>query len=111
MAPPQEEGGDEKTERFAQPASIQPTAAMIDAHEVSHLPCRNWCSACVRGRGKSQPHKGIKDHSSEPVPVISMDYGFFVAPSQEISEGVRDTEMLVLVVCVTGARSANGHTR
>ena len=72
----EEVGADEKTERLAQIAPIQPPRAMIDAHEVSHLPYRDWCSACVRGRGKSQPHNGIKDHSSEQVPVISLDYGF-----------------------------------
>ena len=37
VAPPEEEGGDEKTERLAQTAPIQPTQAMIDAHEVSHV--------------------------------------------------------------------------
>ena len=42
-------------------APIWPTRAMSDAHEVSHLPYRDWCSACVRGHGKSQPHS-IKDH-------------------------------------------------
>ena len=96
---PLEEGADEKTERFAQAEWIQTTRSMTDTHGVSHLPYRDWYSACVRERGKSQPHKGIKDHSSEQVPMISMDYGFFGAPDQESSEGVRDTEMPVLVVC------------
>ena len=33
-------------------APVKPTKAMVEDHEVSHLPFRNWCQACVRGRGK-----------------------------------------------------------
>eukprot|EP00974_Lingulodinium_polyedra_P111151 10749961-Lingulodinium_polyedra.AAC.1 len=40
-------------------APIQPTKQMIDDHEVSHLPFRNWCTASVRGRGRSCAHKSI----------------------------------------------------
>ena len=39
------EGADKKTERFAQTSPIQPARAMTDAHEVSHLPYRDCCSA------------------------------------------------------------------
>ena len=30
-------------------APVKPTKAMVEDHEVSHLPFRNWCQACVRG--------------------------------------------------------------
>ena len=35
------------------PAPILPSEAEVEAHNVSHLPFRSWCSACVRGRGPS----------------------------------------------------------
>ena len=28
-----------------------PTKAEIEAHEVTHLPYRNWCAHCVAGKG------------------------------------------------------------
>ena len=27
-----------------------PTKAEVEAHEVTHLPYRNWCSHCVAGK-------------------------------------------------------------
>ena len=33
------------------PAPVLPSTAEVEAHNVSHLPFRSWCSACVRGRG------------------------------------------------------------
>ena len=29
-------------------APVLPTKAEVEAHNVSHLPSRSWCSACVR---------------------------------------------------------------
>ena len=40
-----------------------PTAAMIDEHNKTHLPYRNWRSVCVKGRGKEMPHmKATGEH-------------------------------------------------
>ena len=64
--------------RLCQPC--QPTQAEVDAHERAyHLPYRSWCSSCVRGRGKAQPHKRIPadEKAAERIPTISYDYGFF----------------------------------
>ena len=33
------------------PAPILPSEAEVESHNVSHLPFRSCCSACVRGRG------------------------------------------------------------
>ena len=35
------------------PAPILPSKAEVESHNVSHLPFRSWCSACVRDRGLS----------------------------------------------------------
>ena len=35
----------------------KPSKAEVEAHEMYHLPYRSWCEVCVRGRGKSLPHK------------------------------------------------------
>ena len=57
------------------PAPDQPTEQMIREHEVSHIPYRAWCTACLRGRGRTMPHVRI-DHSEDALPTLSMDYGY-----------------------------------
>ena len=27
-----------------------------EAHEITHMPCREWCPHCVCGRGRHTPH-------------------------------------------------------
>lgn len=41
--------------RAAKPLRLPclPSPKEIEAHSVSHIPFRAWCSHCVRGRGKS----------------------------------------------------------
>ena len=52
-----------------------PTPQMIAEHEVTHIPYRSWCPACVAGRGRAYSHHHKGRESS--VPVISADYLFF----------------------------------
>jgi len=33
------------------PAPVRPSQAVIEDHNASHLPYRNWCDPCVEGRG------------------------------------------------------------
>ena len=35
----------------------RPTQAEVDLHELHHVPYRNWCHHCVRGRGKDFDHR------------------------------------------------------
>ena len=56
-----------------------PSEAEVEAHHVSHLPFRSWCSACVDGRGLSLGHRRVdaKRKEAEQIPTISVDFGFF----------------------------------
>ena len=65
----------EETAATAMRQPVLPTQAMIDDHEVAHLPFRSWCPFCVRGRGQSQGHFKV-DKGDEQIPLISVDYGF-----------------------------------
>ena len=81
IAIPEEELEDEQTRlgaALAQP--VLPSAAEIAAHEVSHIPYRAWCTSCVRGRAKSQPHRTTHTHLDDKYPVVSIDYAFFSSP-------------------------------
>jgi hypothetical protein len=72
--------GEEGTGSSAMTAPMQPTKKMIEDHEVSHLPFRNWCAACVRGRGKSMRHRSLD--KQETVSTFSIDYGFLGSPGE-----------------------------
>ena len=52
----------------------QPTARDRELHNVTHIPPRSWCDACMQGRGKDRYHKRRGD--SEEVPRVGMDYAF-----------------------------------
>ncbi|CAJ1336689.1 unnamed protein product, partial [Effrenium voratum] len=87
--------------RAARPlkAPILPSPEEIEAHAVSHIPFRSWCSHCVRGRGKSYSHRQ-RDHLTDKgaVPVVSIDYGFFGSPGELPEQAVGGAKMPVLVV-------------
>ena len=62
----------------------EPTAAERRAHEELHEPYRDWCRACVAGRGRVEYHRG-RDHSEDAIPVLAIDYGYL---SKRVQEGV-----------------------
>ena len=35
---------------------VEPTREEIEYHNITHLPFRNWCDHCVKGKGVSNPH-------------------------------------------------------
>ena len=61
---------------------VLPSKEEVEAHNVSHLPSRSWCSACLRGRGLSLGHHKVdaKTKEAEQMPVISVVCGFFGQP-------------------------------
>ena len=72
------EQGDAKVKEATEPNL--PSAEEIKKHNLTHLPYRNWCSHCVMGRGKEDPHHRVKTDNSndddevEGKPVIQLDY-------------------------------------
>ena len=84
-----------KTVSKSMNAPVKPTKAMVEDHEVSHLPFRNWCQACVRGRGKSIHHRAVD--KPEAISTVSVDYGFFGAPGEAPLQSVAGKDLPVLV--------------
>ena len=74
-----------------------PTQAEVDEHNMTHLPCRSWCTHCVRGRGEAHPHRKYADEERD-VPELHMDYRFMdkvdekAQPMLVVKE--RDTRMM-----------------
>ena len=41
----------------------QPSEEEWRNHNLTHLPYRNWCEHCVKGRGRQADHKQLKSQS------------------------------------------------
>ena len=69
-----EAGSDERqVKKLADPR--MPTEAEVEEHSRTHLPYRNWCYHCVRGKGKDLDHR--KEVSEERgLSEYSFDYCF-----------------------------------
>ena len=68
---------------------LLPKRAEVEAHEMTHLPFRNWCQHCISGRGIERPHARTK--GERLFPEFHFDFCF---PG---SEGA-DKTMTVLVI-------------
>ena len=51
-----------------------PSLEEFQRHMMTHLPYRNWCEWCVKGRGKEAPRR-VQDSSSD-LPEVSLDFCF-----------------------------------
>ena len=62
----EDEGESGKREIKKMNPPIKPSSEEIETHNLTHLPYRNWCRHCVRGRGKEAAHKAgsgeVGDH-------------------------------------------------
>ena len=99
-----QEEEDEGQEAKVRKTPKGPTQKEREEHEATHIPYRDWCQHCVRGRAINKPHRAAKDEEEEAkerkVPKVSMDY-FFIG-----QEGDRATEypMIVMVDESTDSR-------
>jgi len=53
-----------------------PTRAEREEHEMTHLPFRNWCAHCVKGRGVERAHSKSDAREEGALPEIHVDYCF-----------------------------------
>ena len=52
----------------------EPTSDEKEDHEKTHIPFRNWCRHCVRGRGKEEACR--RDGRIPEVPEVHLDFMF-----------------------------------
>jgi hypothetical protein len=71
----EEEGESGKREVQKMNSPGKPSAEEVEHHNLTHLPFRNWCRHCIRGRGKEASHKVVQDEGGE-VPELHLDYCF-----------------------------------
>jgi hypothetical protein len=53
---------------------LMPIVEEVAEHRITHLPYRNWCRHCVRGRGKQSPHQASKGVPG--LPEVHFDFCF-----------------------------------
>ena len=94
-------GGSREVRKLVNP--LRPSQREVDAHELTHLPFRNWCRHCMRGRGKEMAHvKGATDKKLE-MHEFSLGYCFpgdtdGVSPLTVLVVRERLTKMLLAAV-------------
>ena len=77
--PPMDEEEAVKPKAAAQPRL--PTSEEKRKHELTHVPFRNWCEHCQRGKGQSRAHRRKQRQKVRKIgetgmdlPIVSMDY-------------------------------------
>ena len=94
-------GSSREVRRLVNPQ--RPSEKEVQAHELTHLPFRNWCAHCMKGRGKEMPHKKGTVEGSSELKEFSLDYCFpgdtgGVSPLTVLVCRVRRTKMLLAAV-------------
>ena len=51
-----------------------PTRMEREEHALTHLPFRNWCRHCVRGRGREEDRR--KSNEEPNIPEVHLDFTF-----------------------------------
>ena len=68
-----------------------PTTEELDKHELTHVVFHSWCSHCVSGRAREDPHRRIATHEGR-TPKVMLDWMLFTSDQEP---GV---QLLVFVV-------------
>ena len=61
---------------------VQPTAAEVEEHRVTHLPFRRWCRECMMGRGIGE-QRGRHAGRSHSIAIVGVDYFFITSRGVE----------------------------
>ena len=64
------------------PTPILPSRDEVDEHNVTHVPYRNWCPHCIRGRGRDLDHRRSVEEGRR-VLEFSFDYCFMGDSGEE----------------------------
>ena len=63
----------------------EPTKLEREEHEATHIPYREWCEHCVRGRGRAAPRK--PEAGDNEVIRLDMDYCYLKRTTGKTQEG------------------------
>ena len=89
----EEESGARQTRKMLSPT--MPKTEEVEEHDKTHLPYRNWCRHCVRGRGREMSHQACHDEPS--MTELHIDFEFL---------GEEDDPGKAVPVLVAGERAS-----
>ena len=67
----QQEEGAEAVQPKAIWKPIRPTVKEVEEHNLTHLPFRNWCIFCVKGKATYDPHRRKYDGCNKNTLLVS----------------------------------------
>ena len=84
----QEENAMDAEEEAERPRGLRdpgrPSKSEIEEHEITHIPFRPWCRACVLGRAKGKLHmRLVGTYANSGVPRVRMDYCYITEMNHE----------------------------
>ena len=86
---------------------LAPTQGEREQHNLSHYPFRSWCSFCVQGRAKDNPHRlsdaAEADAEAFGLPHLQIDFFFLSSTTAE-----EKATAIALTCCQTGSAGASG---
>jgi hypothetical protein len=74
---------------------LEPTPQEVEEHQLTHLPFRNWCRHCCRGRGVEMSHQK-QDHSSKVLPELHFGFCFLGGEKGQRPEAGETLPILVV---------------
>ena len=101
-----EEDGDDSAEEGQQAKAIrapnEPTKQEIEDHELTHIPFRDWCVHCCKGKSRSNPHRTNKNNAEEDeenaVTTVSMDYMYLMEKGKTVEHAIKDGAKPIMVL-------------
>lgn len=70
-----------------------PSKLEVDKHyAANHVPFRNWCKHCIMGKAVNNFHKKLVKEEDDPVPTVSMDYGYLVGEADSTANELEEEE-------------------
>ena len=67
------EEGEEAGRVEMKKAPQTPSKEEVEEHNITHIPFRDWCPHCIRGKAKRRAHRKKIREPSQGIPVISLD--------------------------------------
>eukprot|EP00435_Cladocopium_sp_Y103_P060831 s663_g22.t1 len=77
---------EEEPMKMGQRTPYRPSAEEVRQHNISHVPYRDWCVHCVRGRGRTMAHHRSAEDAEQRErrrPTVSMDYFYLGSRAEE----------------------------
>ena len=77
----------------------QPSAEERELHELTHIPCQDWCDFCISCKSRVDPQRPLD--ASEAIPGVQLDYAFGTSRSDEVNKNAELATVLGGVDCET----------